>query len=95
MARRYALSEEAARRVIAATRAYERGNRDMPPIKFRTANDDGIEDDCVGDGSGSGCCQTIGGRDISAIEGYDPEAIQILGHEYGCLVWISTTDCGS
>lgn len=34
-------SEGAARRIVAATRAYERGNRDQPPVKFRTVSDDG------------------------------------------------------
>jgi hypothetical protein len=33
--RKVAFTEDAARRVAAATRAYERGNRDMPPITFR------------------------------------------------------------
>lgn len=41
MARRVTFTEDAARRVVAATRAYERGNRDMPPVKFRTAHDEG------------------------------------------------------
>jgi len=41
MARRVTFSEEGARRVIAATRAYERGNRDQPPIKFRQPVGDG------------------------------------------------------
>jgi hypothetical protein len=34
-------SEGDARRIAAATRAFERGNRDMPPIQFRSAGDDG------------------------------------------------------
>lgn len=41
MAKRVAFTEDAARRIAAATRGYERGNRDMPPVKFRTAGDDG------------------------------------------------------
>jgi len=40
MERRVKFSEEGARRIIAATRAYERGNRDQPPVKFRTVGDD-------------------------------------------------------
>lgn len=40
MTRGVRFTEEGARRVIAATRAYERGNRDQPPIKFRTGGDD-------------------------------------------------------
>lgn len=32
---------EAARRINRAVQAVERGDRDMPPIKFRTAGDDG------------------------------------------------------
>lgn len=39
MARRVTFTEDGARRVAEATRAYERGNRDMPGIKFRTAED--------------------------------------------------------
>jgi hypothetical protein len=39
--RKVALTEDAARRVAAATLAYERGNRNMPPVKFRTVSDDG------------------------------------------------------
>lgn len=35
--KKVALTEDAARRVAAATLAYERGNRDQPPIRFRTA----------------------------------------------------------
>lgn len=41
--RKVSWSEDDARRVAAATLAYERGNRDMPPIHFRTAGDDGEE----------------------------------------------------
>lgn len=40
MARRVTFSEEGARRVIAATRAIERGNRDQPPVKFRRVADE-------------------------------------------------------
>jgi hypothetical protein len=39
--RKVAFTEDAAQRIAAATLAYERGNRDMPPIKFRTGGDDG------------------------------------------------------
>lgn len=38
--RKVHLTEDVARRMGAATLAYERGNRDMPPIHFRTAGDD-------------------------------------------------------
>lgn len=41
MARKVAFSESGARRIIAATRAVERGNRDQSPIKFRQPGDDG------------------------------------------------------
>jgi hypothetical protein len=37
---RVVFNESDARRIAAATRAYERGNRDMPPIKFRQVGDD-------------------------------------------------------
>lgn len=40
MARNVRFTEDAAKRVAAATLAYERGNRDMPPIKFRQPGDD-------------------------------------------------------
>ena len=39
--RKVSWNENDARRVAAATLAYERGNRDMPPIRFRTGGDDG------------------------------------------------------
>jgi len=47
------------------------------------------------DGSGSGDCRCpgIGGEDLTSIPGWDGEATQVLGHESGCLKWISTTDC--
>ena len=41
--RKVHLTEDVARRMGAATLAYERGNRDMPPVYFRTAGDDGAE----------------------------------------------------
>ena len=41
MARKVAFTEEAAKRVSAATLAFERGNRDQPPIRFRQVSDDG------------------------------------------------------
>lgn len=34
-------TEGAARRIVAATRAYERGSRDQPPIRFRQTGGDG------------------------------------------------------
>ena len=42
MARRVSFTETDARRIAAATRAYERGNRNQPPIMFRqSGGDDG------------------------------------------------------
>lgn len=41
MTKPVAFSEDGARRVIAATKAYEGGNRNMPPVKFRQPGDDG------------------------------------------------------
>jgi len=38
--RKVHLTEDVARRMGAATLAYERGNRDMPPVYFRTAGGD-------------------------------------------------------
>jgi len=40
MAKGVKFSEGAARRVIAATLAHERGNRDQPPVKFRSVADE-------------------------------------------------------
>jgi hypothetical protein len=40
MTKPVAFSEDGARRVIAATKAVEAGNRDMPGIKFRDAGGD-------------------------------------------------------
>lgn len=162
MERRVKFSEEGARRIIAATRAYERGNRDQPPVRFRTVSDDsaGIklarttqkwpkgstqeldliyEESCdeegggsdaptveahnksfdvaagalviIGlasngcwylieasddqdEGSGSGCNGvSVGGQDLTELEGYDDTKTQVLGHESGCLRWIDTTEC--
>jgi hypothetical protein len=39
--RKVAFTEDAARRVAAATIAYERGSRDMPGVRFRQASGDG------------------------------------------------------
>jgi hypothetical protein len=39
--RKVAFTEEAAGRVARATLAFERGNRDQSPIRFRTASDEG------------------------------------------------------
>ncbi len=41
MARTVRLTEDAARRMAAATRAYERGNRDQSAIMFRQGGEDG------------------------------------------------------
>jgi hypothetical protein len=41
--RKVAFTEDAARRVAAATIAYERGSRDMPGVRFRQASGDGEE----------------------------------------------------
>jgi hypothetical protein len=38
---RVAFTQDSAKRIAAATLAYERGNRDQPPIKFRQPGDDG------------------------------------------------------
>jgi hypothetical protein len=40
MARKVSFSEGDAKRIAAATRAYERGNRDQPPIRFRGGGSD-------------------------------------------------------
>lgn len=41
MTRPVAFTEDGARRIVAATRAYEGSGRDQPPIKFRQPSDDG------------------------------------------------------
>lgn len=41
MARKVAFTEDTAKRVAAATLAYERGGRDQPPVRFRQVADDG------------------------------------------------------
>ncbi len=41
MARTVRLTEDAARRMAAATRAYERGNRDQSAVMFRQGGEDG------------------------------------------------------
>ncbi|MEY3205074.1 MAG: hypothetical protein RLZZ21_1405 [Planctomycetota bacterium] len=46
--RKVAFTEDAAQRIAAATLAYERGNRDMPPIHFRTGGDDGGDEPRLG-----------------------------------------------
>jgi hypothetical protein len=46
--RKVAFTEDAARRVAAATLSYERGNRDQPPIHFRQAGDGGGEEPRLG-----------------------------------------------
>lgn len=52
--------------------------------------------DDLSDGSGSGgCCTAIGGQDLTKVDGYDSAETQVLAHQNGCLVWLTTTDCGS
>jgi hypothetical protein len=41
MTKPVAFNEDGARRVIAATKAYESGNRNMSPVTFRQVSDDG------------------------------------------------------
>jgi hypothetical protein len=41
MTKPVAFNDDGARRVIAATKAYEAGNRNMSPVKFRQVADDG------------------------------------------------------
>lgn len=158
MAKRVKFSEEGAKRIIAATRAYERGNRDQSPIEFRTPGDDLsirvgrttaewpkggthevqlgyiescddedpsektveainlwhpvaagvrvliaqalngcwylIEAESCGDILATGCCApAISGEDVSKIPGYDATKTQVIGHEEGCLRWITTYTC--
>ena len=41
MAKPVTFGEDGARRIIAATKAVEAGNRNMPPVRFRQVADDG------------------------------------------------------
>lgn len=41
MTKPVAFNEDGARRVIAATKSYESGNRNMSPVTFRQVSDDG------------------------------------------------------
>lgn len=152
---RVSFSQGDAQRISAATLAYERGNRDMPAIRFRQPGDGGgairvgkvSQDWSVGtcttvniweDGSGceptnsndtvedvanltmkvsagswvfigqaangrwyllaagnnDSCKKSIGGQDVSSIDGHDSAKTQVLGHDAnGCLKWIDTTPC--
>lgn len=47
------------------------------------------------EGSGSGECECveIGGHDLTTLPDYDDTKTQVLGHEFGCLKWIDTTEC--
>jgi hypothetical protein len=51
------------------------------------------------DGSGSSgdeeeCgVMSLGGQDVTTLEGYDNNKTQVLGHRDGCLQWIDTTEC--
>ena len=59
--RKVHLTEDVARRMGAATLAYERGNRDMPPVYFRTAGDEGaaIRAGKVSSAWSIGTCATV------------------------------------
>lgn len=48
----------------------------------------------AGSGSSGECfCVSLGGQDLTTIEGYVTGQSQILGHENGCLKWFDTTTC--
>jgi hypothetical protein len=59
--RKVHLTEDTARRIGAATLAYERGNRDQPPIYFRTAvgDDGGLRIGKVSSDWEFGTCATV------------------------------------
>lgn len=41
-----------------------------------------------------GCAPpVVAGHDLGGLPGYDAQSVQVLGHEYGCLKWLSTTEC--
>lgn len=45
------------------------------------------------DGDSAEPIPRLAGEDLTQIEGYDRTATQLLAHQGGCLVWISTTPC--
>lgn len=101
MARGVKFTEGAARRVVAATQAYERGNRDQPPIKFRQTGDDGgFRLGKVGEDWNKGATVTVqeykGNGEI--IEGSEFEAINRFATvpvAEGETVWVACIAIGS
>jgi hypothetical protein len=72
-------SEGDARRIAAATRAYERGNRDMPPVRFRDPGGDGGDPIRIGKVSADwtvGTCATVTLWEGDAISGTSCEPTQ-------------------
>lgn len=84
MARKVTFNESDARRIAAATRAYERGNRDQPPIKFRAAGGDDGEPVRIGKTSTEWAKGTT--RTITLWEtGTPPDETQGGGTLEGCV----------
>jgi hypothetical protein len=84
MARKVTFNENDARRIAAATRAYERGNRDQPPIKFRAAGGDDGEPVRIGKTSTEWAKGTT--RTITLWEtGTPPDETQGGGTLEGCV----------
>lgn len=62
MTKRVQFTEDGARRIVAATRAYERGSRDQPPIRFRQPGGDeggAIRVGKVADAWARGTCASV------------------------------------
>jgi|694.fasta_scaffold139732_3 hypothetical protein len=83
MARKVTFSETDARRIAAATRAYERGNRNQPPIKFRQVSDEGGDPVRIGKVAAAwdrGTCATVtiweGGSSCEPTETSPSETIE-------------------
>jgi hypothetical protein len=60
-------------------------------VEAESCPEDGSGSD---EGSGSDCgCTSIGGQDLTTLDGYDDTKTQVLAHEEGCLKWVDTTEC--
>ncbi len=99
MAKRVKFTEDGARRIVAATRAFERGNRDQPPIKFRsTGGDDGdpVRVGQVTTAWARGTCTSVviweqQGSDCEPVENDPPVVIDDvanLSHDVAAHSWV-------
>lgn len=47
------------------------------------------------EGSGSGCSYTPSHFGFAHIDGYNEHSTQVLGHDHGCMKWITVAPCNS